>query len=161
MLNEYLNETPPNHHPIPGETLMNQHTPVPLVAEPTKPEALKYDAGKVPLHLIDPLWLEATAQVLAFGAKKYQAWNWAQGTFDWSRLYGALQRHLNAWWSGEEHDPETGLPHLWHANCCLMFLTRYAHSGWGTDDRFPFSSVKASGETRPTPAGKFPPQHEG
>lgn len=97
--------------------------------------ARKDDTGKVPLHLIDPLWLECTARVLDFGQKKYAAWNWAKGTFDWSRLYAAQQRHMQAWWAGEDNDPETGLSHLWHANCCLMFLTRYVHNGWGKDDR--------------------------
>jgi hypothetical protein len=100
---------------------------------------MKQDAGKLPLHLIDPLWLESTAAVLDYGQKKYAPWNWAAGTFDWSRLYGALQRHLNAWWGGEELDAETGLPHLWHANCCMMFLTRYTAEKWGQDDRFKFT----------------------
>jgi hypothetical protein len=102
--------------------------------------AKKADSDKLPLHLIDPLWLTTTAQVLDFGQKKYSAWNWAIGTFEWSRLYSALQRHMQAWWSGEELDSETGLPHLWHANCCMMFLTRYAYEKMGVDDRpsFPF-----------------------
>lgn len=105
--------------------------------------SLKFDQGKLPLHLIDPLWLTTTAQVLDHGQQKYGPWNWAKGTFSYSRLYSALQRHLQAWWNGEELDQETGLPHLWHANCCMMFLTRYTHDLLGTDDRFPFSSVPA------------------
>lgn len=111
-------------------------------------EAMKHDQGKLPLHLIDPLWLTTTARVLDFGQKKYAAWNWAQGTFAWSRLYSALQRHLNAWWGGEYLDPETGLPHLWHANCCLMFLTRYVEDGMGKDDRPKFPHVPIP-ETHP------------
>src|SRR6476659_9093489 len=94
-------------------------------------EALKFDQDKLPLELLDPLFLEETAKVLKFGAAKYEAWNWAKGTYDWSRLYGALLRHLNAFWSGEDCDPESGLPHLSHAACMLMFLTRYAHDSWG------------------------------
>lgn len=103
-------------------------------------QALKFDQDKVPLHLVDPLFTEATAHVLDYGRKKYDEWNWARGTFDWSRLYRAALSHLNAWYGGENFDPETGLPHLWHASCCLMFLTRYTHDGMGNDDRpvFPF-----------------------
>lgn len=122
---------------------MNHHVAPPPGAPAV---ALKHDAGKVPLHLVDPAFLDALAQVLEFGARKYAAWNWAKGTFAWSRLYGALQRHLNAFWEGEELDPETKLPHLWHAACCLMFLVRYHKSGWGEDDRYRFDEV--------TPAGK-------
>ncbi|HLZ24542.1 MAG TPA: dATP/dGTP diphosphohydrolase domain-containing protein [Ktedonobacterales bacterium] len=109
------------------------------VAKPT--EAMKHDAGKVPLHLLDPLFLEATAKVLAFGEQKYAAWNWALGTFKWSRLFSACLRHLWAFWRGEELDEESGMPHLWHAACCLMFMIRYSHSKLGTDDRHVFKDV--------------------
>ena len=74
------------------------------------------------------------ARVLTFGAKKYSSRNWEKG-FDYSRTYGALQRHLHAWYKGEDSDPETGLSHLAHAGCCLMFLLEFEHSGAGTDDR--------------------------
>jgi hypothetical protein len=40
-----------------------------------------------------------------------------------------------AWWRGEDTDPETGLSHLAHAGCCLMFLMEYQRNSWGTDDR--------------------------
>lgn len=117
-------------------------------------ESIKHDSDKLPLHLVDPQWLESTAHVLAFGQKKYSAWNWAQGTFAWSRLYGALLRHLAAFWQGEEYDKETGLPHIWHANCCMMFLSRYYNDELGTDDR-PHRVAKAlhSGNRPPTLQG--------
>lgn len=117
-------------------------------------KALKFDNDKVPLHLVDPLFNTATAHVLDFGQRKYHAWNWARGTFEWSRLYRAAMGHLNAWYSGEEFDPETGLPHLWHANCCLMFLTRYTYDGLGKDDRptFPHSPIpRDTKQCRPDP----------
>jgi len=116
-------------------------------------QALKFDHDKLPLHLIDPLWLKTTAQVLAFGEKKYGPWNWARGTFEWHRLYRAAIGHLTDWYGGEDNDPETGLPHLWHANCCLMFLTRYAHDGMGKDTRprFPQESQHEATTQAPRP----------
>lgn len=97
--------------------------------------ATKDDGGKeVRPELIAPEMTTALGTILAFGAKKYDAGNWAKG-MDWSRCYGALQRHLNAWWSGEDSDPETGKSHLWHAACCLMFLIVYEARGKGKDDR--------------------------
>jgi hypothetical protein len=53
----------------------------------------------------------------------------------WSRPFSALQRHLAAWWEGECVDPETGMSHLWHAGCCIIFLIAYELRGCGTDDR--------------------------
>ena len=51
------------------------------------------------------------------------------------RVFGALMRHLWAWWAGETKDPETGISHLYHASCCLMFLAAYEARQIGTDDR--------------------------
>jgi hypothetical protein len=75
------------------------------------------------------------ADVLAYGAEKYEANNWARGT-SWGRYFAALCRHVFAWWAGEDRDAETGLSHLAHAGCCLLFLMEYQRNGWGSDDRF-------------------------
>lgn len=88
------------------------------------PEGLKYDDGKLPLDLWSPDALDATAMVLAFGAKKYEAYNWAKG-IKYRRVFAALLRHLWAWWRGATFDEETGYNHLAHAMCCLMFLLHY------------------------------------
>ncbi len=78
--------------------------------------------------------VEEIVQVLTFGAQKYEAHNWKRGA-RWGRYFAALQRHLVAWWLGEEKDPETGFSHLAHAGCCLLFLMAYSRNGWGADDR--------------------------
>jgi hypothetical protein len=84
----------------------------------------KHDAGKPRLELIAPSIMEALGSVLAFGAKKYADRNWEKG-ISWGRVFGALMRHMWAWWRGEKADPETGFSHLWHAACCIMFLIEY------------------------------------
>lgn len=94
----------------------------------------KDDTGKPAYHLIAPEMLEALAVVLEFGARKYEPRNWEKG-MSWSRCFGALMRHMWAWWHGEGVDQETGLSHLWHAACCLMFLLAYEARGVGDDDR--------------------------
>lgn len=88
------------------------------------PQGTKFDDGKLPLDLWSPYALEETAKVLAFGAKKYEPYNWAKG-IKYSRVFSALLRHLWAFWRKEKLDPETGIHHLAHAMCCLMFLLHY------------------------------------
>lgn len=97
-------------------------------------EGVKYDKGKLPIHLfpMDSLW--AITSILEFGANKYSARNWENG-MDWSRVYSALMRHLTKWWHGEDRDDETGHSHLWHAGCCVVFLIAYELRGVGKDDR--------------------------
>lgn len=94
----------------------------------------KHDDGKVRVELLPFESLSEIAKVLAFGAKKYADHNWRKG-FAWSRLLGATLRHLFAWALGEDKDAETGLSHLAHAGCELMFLLAHELHGYGTDDR--------------------------
>lgn len=91
-------------------------------------------AGKVRLDLVPTAAVEQVAAVLTFGARKYGDNNWCRGA-RWGRYYAAALRHVFAWWRGEDRDPETGLSHLAHAVCCLLFLMEYQDNGWGADDR--------------------------
>lgn len=95
----------------------------------------KFDEGKPRTDLIPPDPLIAAAKVFAFGAGKYGDRNWESG-LAYGRLYGAIQRHLLAWWSGEYLDPESGLPHLSHALCTMLMLADTADELDGAlDDR--------------------------
>lgn len=95
----------------------------------------KHDGGKPPMALLSGAALVEVAKVLEFGAKKYASWNW-KGGFKWSRLASAALRHSFAWLSGEDKDPETGLSHLAHAICGLMFLLDFEVNKLGEDDRY-------------------------
>lgn len=101
-------------------------------------ELMKFDRGKPRLDLLPTSALEEVAKVMAAGAAKYDDHNWRKGTA-WSRYYAAALRHLFAWWRGEDNDPETGLSHLAHATCCLLFILEYARGGKRhekNDDRY-------------------------
>ena len=97
-------------------------------------EAMKFDGGKPRMDLLDPYAIEELAKVLSFGAHKYAAWNWTLG-LEYSRLSGAALRHIMAFQRGEDKDPESGLPHLAHALCCLMFLLSMTQRHPELDDR--------------------------
>lgn len=106
-------------------------------------EPAKFDGGKVRLELIPPEFLAATGRGLTYGANKYAAGNWAEGSgLPHSRLYGALLRHLNAYWSGEDIDAESGNCHLDHAACMLAFLIAGRERGHGEDDRKAVGAAK-------------------
>lgn len=94
----------------------------------------KYDGTKPRTDLLPVYPMIEEAKVLAYGAEKYNARNWEAG-FDWSRAYGALLRHLFAFWQGEDIDPESGLHHLAHARCELDFLFEFTRTHKEFDDR--------------------------
>lgn len=81
---------------------------------------------KTPIHLMTPQFIEGVAEVLQHGASKYKPNNWMAG-MSWSTVFGGIMRHLWAFFRGEELDKESGLPHLAHAACGIMFLHYYAH----------------------------------
>ena len=97
--------------------------------------ALKFDQDKLPLHLLSTEAMNQTAAVLAFGADKYAAHNWRKG-FTWSRPLAAAMRHITAFNAGEDKDPESGLSHLAHAACCIMFLLEFEKTHKELDDRY-------------------------
>lgn len=84
-------------------------------------EGKKYDGEKPRLYLLPPNTLVEVGKVLTFGAAKYDEHNWKKLDNLQNRYTGAALRHIFAHMAGEELDPETGLDHLAHALCCLMF----------------------------------------
>lgn len=82
----------------------------------------KDDNDKPRMDLLPFAALEGVAKVLTFGARKYGDDNWRDVTPFRSRYLAAALRHLAAYGRGEVLDPETKLPHLAHAACCLLFL---------------------------------------
>ena len=84
-------------------------------------EFLKFDGDKLRPDLIPPSSLEALAEVLTFGARKYKPNNW-RNCKDLGRYEAALMRHWLAYQKGETWDKESNMPHLWHMMTNLAFL---------------------------------------
>lgn len=87
-------------------------------------EGTKNDQGKLRIDLIPPEVIFSLAHALTYGASKYEDRNWEKG-IRYSRIFGALQRHLWKFWSGKNIDEESGLLHLELALCELSFLLIY------------------------------------
>jgi len=81
---------------------------------------IKDDIGKLEFSLLPCQALEDITKVLMHGAKKYDRGNWRK--VERRRYEDALLRHYYAWKNGEACDRDTGLNHLAHMGCCILFL---------------------------------------
>jgi hypothetical protein len=106
-----------------------------VIRSKLKAAGIKHDTGKAPMSLLSHEALHQTAMVLEFGRQKYAAHNWRNG-FEWSRPLSAAMRHLTAFIDGEDKDPESGLSHLAHAMCCVMFVLEFEKTHPELDDRW-------------------------
>ena len=97
-------------------------------------EGVKFDSGKPRFDLIPPGPLRQIAEIYSYGAEKYEDRNWEKG-MQWSRVYGATQRHLNAFWGGQNNDEESALSHLAHAAFGMLALMEYIRTHPKLDDR--------------------------
>jgi hypothetical protein len=86
------------------------------------PPGSKDDSGKAPWHLLPWDSVRQVVRVLAYGAEKYCAGGWKLVPDARERYFSAAERHLIAWQEGEDNDPESGLSHLAHSACSLLFL---------------------------------------
>ena len=77
------------------------------------PQQAKADQGKPRPTLVPVSLIEAVTAVRMFGTQKYgDPENWRK--VEPQRYRDALYRHWLAYLKGEQNDPESGLPHLWH-----------------------------------------------
>lgn len=71
------------------------------------------------------------------GALKYGAHNYRVIGVRASVYYDAAERHLKAFWEGEDIDPDSGLPHIVKVMCCMAVLRdAQLFDNW-VDDRPP------------------------
>ena len=89
-------------------------------------EGKKYDQDKPRYDLVPWAAMDDVAQVLGYGAKKYGDHNCRMVEGLENRYFAAALRHLSAHRQGERNDPETGISHLAHAMCSLLFLLAHA-----------------------------------
>jgi hypothetical protein len=92
-------------------------------------------SDKLPLHL----WpATATAMgCLGFlnGMLKYGRCNFRAIGVRASIYHDAAKRHLDAWFEGEECDPDDGVPHLSAALACIAIIVDAEAAGKLNDDR--------------------------
>lgn len=94
--------------------------------EPPEYYYAKMDLGK-PMYRLIPFHLfEGLARIREYGVNKYGAEDsWKDVPDARKRYTDALLRHIFAWLAGEKFDKESGLRHIDHALCNLMFLLHF------------------------------------
>lgn len=91
-----------------------------------KETAVKFDNDKVDWMILPYDALEEIIKVMEFGARKYARGNFASGEgLEYTRVLNSLMRHILAFSRGEDLDPETGISHMAHAGCNVLFLLHY------------------------------------
>lgn len=85
----------------------------------------KADSGKPRPSLVPPALIDGVMRIREFGTARYgDLDNWRN--VDAERYHNALLRHILAMWEDwKAVDPDSGMPHLWHAACNIAFLMQY------------------------------------
>lgn len=92
-------------------------------------------SNKVPLHLWPSTATAIGSIALLNGALKYGRSNWRVAGVRASIYADAAKRHLDAWFEGEETDPDDGVDHLGAVLACLAILVDARAAGKLNDDR--------------------------
>lgn len=92
---------------------------------------------KIPLHLIPPSAKHFLAEALANGASKYGAFNWREADISISVYKAACERHMDAFWDGEDFAADSGVHHVAHAMACCALILDALTIGKLNDDRPP------------------------
>ncbi|AAN01726.1 endolysin; inhibits RNA polymerase [Mycobacterium phage Quink] len=93
--------------------------------------------AKVPYSTIPARVVAEVGLAMMEGALKYGRHNYRVSGVRASVYYDAAKRHLDAWWEGQDIDPDSGLPHLVKAIACLVVVRDSEIQGNWEDDRPP------------------------
>lgn len=117
---------------------------------------------KVPMSTVPATVLAEIGVAMLEGGCKYGRHNFRAVGVRASAYYDATQRHLMAWWEGEDDDADSGMSHITKAITSLVVLRDAMIQSMMTDDRPPRSATfyerlnKLSGEILDRHADKSP-----
>lgn len=114
------------------------------------PQSLDPDVMRTaPWHLLPGPVIAEVGLAMLEGAAKYGRHNYRSAGVRASVYLDATARHLIAWWSGEDIDPDSGLSHVTKAITSLTVLRDAQLQGLCTDDRAPCAQCFAQTESAP------------
>lgn len=101
-------------------------------------KATRHNSGKPKVSLILEAReaIEGLAEVMKFGAEKYERKNFMQGDgLPQTEILDSLLRHVMAYLAGEDIDEESGKPHVDLILANGLFLSQMAKTKPKSDDR--------------------------
>jgi hypothetical protein len=112
----------------------------------TKKIARRYNSGKLRYQLITPIGLSKLAEVYTKGASKYTLYNEdgsikEDGSNNWKKglpftdIIDSAKRHIQAWESGEDIDPDLQSQHLANAAWNIMTILHLTETNPEFDNR--------------------------
>ena len=93
--------------------------------------------AKVPQSVVSRVVVQELALAMLEGSLKYGRHNYRVSPIKASIYFDACNRHMDAWWEGENVDPDSGLSHVIKAIASLTVLRDSMISGQWIDDRPP------------------------
>lgn len=114
--------------------MTSRSDPIMQNQKPTNPKDA-IGSGKLPLHLWPTTATALGSLGLLDGMLKYGRSNFREIGVRASIYYDAARRHMDAWFEGEDVDPDSGLPHLAHALACIAIIVDADAAGKLNDDR--------------------------
>lgn len=130
--NKHIEDKPIIPHELPNEWYKEQEYEQPIIPhehftedffeeqEEMQLKGMKFDDNKLRWDLLPVVPVEQIVEIITHGSKKYAPENWKN--VDVMRFYSAAMRHLTAWKKGEEFDKDSGLTHLAHVGCNILFM---------------------------------------
>jgi hypothetical protein len=94
-----------------------------------------YGEAKPKLSDTPTVGIREMGRVFTGGAEKYGRFNWRDHAVSATVYYDAAERHLMAWFDGEDIDPESGISHLAHVMACCNILLDAQGCGKLNDNR--------------------------
>lgn len=147
--------------PAPDEHEALTFHELPADSKPTNPKDI-VGIRKAPMSTVSGPVIAELGVAMLEGAAKYGRHNYRVVGVRSSVYYDALFRHIQAWWEGEDIDPDSGMHHVTKAIATLVVLRDAMIQGKCEDDRPPpsvefFARLnKLSGEILDRHAGKNP-----
>ncbi len=129
-------------------------------SKPSNPKDL-IGSGKLPLHLWPTTATMMGCIGMLNGMLKYGRSNFRAVGIRPSIYVDAAKRHIDAWFEGEECDPDDGVPHLAAALSCLAIIVDAQAAGKMNDDRMVAGGYRALSDDLTKHVGRLKALHAG